>query len=1377
MCEICSLTFSDEEGKQPLYNITVPANGHVFQTVNGYDATCTEDGMYTHLHCSVCGNDYWNETDKDPALPEDLVIRSDGHSLSFNDYLAPTCTEDGHSEYFECSVCHKYFLDADADIEITDKDSVILPGGHKLTYHAPTPATCTQGGNIGYYECTVCWKFFSDAEGKNEIIDKSSVIIPASHDMTYHESSPATCTEDGNFEYYECSVCHKYFWDKGGVSEIYDKGSVIIPAYHDLIYHSEVPATCTEGGNIEYYECSVCHKYFSDADGKNEITDKGSVILPPAHKMSYCAPSEPTCYSPGNIGYYECYVCHKCFSDPDGKQEITDKDSVIIPARHTLTYHAPKDATCTEDGNTGYYECTVCYRCFSDAEGKNDISASSVILPAHNSFTRHAAVEPTCEHDGNIEYYECSVCHKYFSDAEGKNEITDKGSVILRMLPHSLEHVDAKAATCTQNGNIEYWKCTACGGKFYDADGKNEIPSDGEILTASGHSYSDAWSSDDSEHWHACIKCGDRKDVEQHTWNGEPLAVCTVCGYELGYSSGLIFSLDTDGTGYSVRAAEGLMLTEVIIPSVYKGLPVVSIESYAFRNCTSIVTVQIPDSVTRIDTGAFEGCTSLSEITISEYITSLSNSIFYNCTSLETVYWNANGYSLGSFSADLFSTCTSLKTAVFGDTVEYITPKLFEGCASLESVTFGSSLKGIGYSAFYGCTSIRDLLLPDGLTSIETNAFADCRIENIVIPDSIQEITSSAFYNCNTIKTAKLPCIAISAISKGNMISVIITSGTEIPSHGFSDAGKLVSIVIPDTVDTIGTYAFKNCSSLESIQIPDAVTVIPMYAFYGCSSLESITLSDNVHTIAKAAFENCSALSRIEIGDSLSDIDYDSFYGCNAVTYVKCPAIALPCISNDSLETIIVTSGGRIEDHAFSNSPYLTTVSLADSVTYIGIHAFSDCPLLTSVELGNNVSFLSESAFTNSDSIVYNQYGNAYYLGNSENPYCVLVKAVSDDITTVAIHPDTVTLAEKAFYSCKSISEFTVPDSVKYINGFMFNNSSLLYVTIGSGVTQIDQRAFSYCGSLESITVSPDNTAFCDVNGVLFSKDMTKLLCFPRGNHLTSYVIPYGVVEISDNAFYYSTELVSLTIPESTVRIGSNAFISCIALKELIGFEHIRYIGESAFAFCNSLTDVTIGNDIEFIGRYAFRDTAIIYNEYDNAYYLGNADNPYLVLVKAISGDITSCLIHPDTKVIAGDAFSLCSKITEITIPAGVTSIGDWAFSGCSSLVSVEIPEGVSCLMENVFADCTSLESVVIPASVDTIDSLAFYGSDKISTVFYKGTAEEWDGIVIEDGDTHNAYLKNAARYYYVENSADVPGDGGNYWHYDTDGSTPVIWN
>ena len=217
--------------------------------------------------------------------------------------------------------------------------------------------------------------------------------------------------------------------------------------------------------------------------------------------------------------------------------------------------------------------------------------------------------------------------------------------------------------------------------------------------------------------------------------------------------------------------------------------------------------------------------------------------------------------------------------------------------------------------------------------------------------------------------------------------------------------------------------------------------------------------------------------------------------------------------------------------------------------------------------------------------------------------------------------------------------------------------------------------------------------------------------------------------------------------------IGPRAFYECTRLTDVVIPSSITNIGNLAFDGCKRLTNITIPDSVTSIGSNAFSGcNNLIYNRYDNGYYIGNNDNPYAVLMKVKSTDITSCNISNGTKVIYSSALSGCNKLTDITIPDSVTDIGIYAFSGCSGLTSVTIGNSVTNIDTNAFSRCTGLTSIIIPDSVtnigdwafsdcrgltiiaisDSVTSIggdAFYGCSGLTSITYHGTKAQWKSL------------------------------------------------
>lgn len=205
------------------------------------------------------------------------------------------------------------------------------------------------------------------------------------------------------------------------------------------------------------------------------------------------------------------------------------------------------------------------------------------------------------------------------------------------------------------------------------------------------------------------------------------------------------------------------------------------------------------------------------------------------------------------------------------------------------------------------------------------------------------------------------------------------------------------------------------------------------------------------------------------------------------------------------------------------------------------------------------------------------------------------------------------------------------------------------------------------------------------------------------------------VVAISDCAFHYNKAITSLTIYENLKSIGKEAFDDCINLTRVdIGSKEIS-IGDYAFDGCISLEEIAIPDEVIYIGYKAFNDCAKLQlTEYDNAFYLGNTDNPFTALITPKDKNITSCSVNESTNLISSSAFSGCNKLANIALPDGVKFICDNAFANCNSLKSIAIPKSVTSISDYTFGCCTNLESVSLP---DSLTSIGIYAFDECSSL------------------------------------------------------------
>ena len=392
--------------------------------------------------------------------------------------------------------------------------------------------------------------------------------------------------------------------------------------------------------------------------------------------------------------------------------------------------------------------------------------------------------------------------------------------------------------------------------------------------------------------------------------------------------------------------------------------------------------------------------------------------------------------------------------------------------------------------------------------------------------------------------------------------------------------------------------------------------------------------------------------------------------------------------------TLTISGKTRIDDYGIGGAPwynlrqYIKKVAIQNGVQAIGDCAFSRCTLMTSVMIPDSVTSIGEYAFSG-----------------------------CSGLTSVTIPKGVTRIENSAFRDCASLTSVTIPRSVTSIGAYVFSGGNIY------------------------LNVDPDNSAYCSIDGALYSKDRTVLECAGK---ITGgrFIIPTQVTCIGDGAFMSCRNLTSVTIPDSVTSICRGAFSGCSNLASVTIPDSVTYLDAAVFVNCTALQSVKIPDGVDFIQPDTFNNCTAL----------------------------TSVTIPDSVTFIGQYAFSGCSGLTSVKIPNGVFGIREHAFHGCTSLTSVTIPSGLASINEWTFSNCVRLAKVTIPKSVTSIGVDAFSNCDSLTDVYYAGTAADWAKISISEG---NEDLTSAALRCAPASLSAPSVTGGN----DSQGRPTLKWN
>lgn len=546
---------------------------------------------------------------------------------------------------------------------------------------------------------------------------------------------------------------------------------------------------------------------------------------------------------------------------------------------------------------------------------------------------------------------------------------------------------------------------------------------------------------------------------------------------------------------------------------------------------------------------------------------------------------------------------------------------------------------------------------------------------------------------------------------------------SNVENTAFGYCTQLNEIVLPSTITEIERYAFRKCILLESVSIPNGTKSIRAHVFEECDNLTNVYIPASVTLIESYVFQGCSKLISVQVSKDnkhySNDID-GVLYNKDQTTLLQYPAGSL--LQHYSIKDTVT----KIEHSAFYEATNLLSVDLSENVKSIGATAFKKCTNLKSIKFNDGLEQINMSSFSGCDNLtsvnipssvleiqedVFTYCANLASINvddNNSNYFSDSVGALYDKKNNILIRfpcgnstisynvPNGVNrIEERAFLDCNNLKTVELPDSVTHIGTYAFANCSKLEeIVFGEGLSTINSSAFNECTSLLSI-ILPE------------SIKVIKSAAFQECTNLTYVVLPNGLESLGENAFRACKNLKSIILPDSiNGKLSDYLFYDCFALENVKLSKNITDIGNYCFGSCRNLSEIDIPDGVTDIGESAFYDCG-----------------------KLIE------IVLPDSVTTIGErAFYYCDSLSKVKLSNNITTIPKYAFYFDSNLSEIKIPSGVTSIDENAFYAC-NLKSVTLPDSITEIKSNAF-GSNWISTVYYNGTQEKWDNIIIENGNT-----------------------------------------
>lgn len=796
------------------------------------------------------------------------------------------------------------------------------------------------------------------------------------------------------------------------------------------------------------------------------------------------------------------------------------------------------------------------------------------------------------------------------------------------------------------------------------------------------------------------------------------------------------------------------------------------IDNSAFMNCTNLKAINKNDGVADVDLGnmtklaeigkqAFAGCSSIVSLRLSGTITKINDSAFSKLTTLANVKFNDNGEAgtteLGS---SVFSGCTNLVEVSTAKNVGIIGSSAFSGCIKLMRLNLAEGLQIIKSGAFSGCARLEGAL-PEGVSEKYSSASgAKVMLPNekavLEIPGTVTAIEDSAFASCYSADETlqadgeKEPSdykIGIKAVHiAGN------PAGTTIGASAFAGCQNLTKLTLGEGVTGLGDSALKD-TRLEEITIPSTFETGTAknspFTSGENSTLKKVTFADGIQVIPQYFLNNITTLTKIEIPASVQKIGDHAFADCSNLTAVTFKEQA------DSKLTTIDTS-------AFEGCSLMKLSKLPEGLTTINASAFKDCKKISLTDLPTGLITIGNAAFENCTMLRIGKLPAITALGMAAFKNCVKLSFLSVDTSNLAEINATAfegctglssvqinggekkqtTIADGAFATCNSLKWLDI-ENVKSIGKNAFAKLPFSALEINQ-VDTIGESAFASCDKLENPVIQNVKTigasafagsgAQTDDNKVLLdsiqnvgsrafegcqftSADIRDL------EKVTTYTDPETKIEYSPFAkssikkVEFSDETKNTVCTKAFKNVTS---LQSVELAYCFTYGNISTIDASAFEGCVNLTDINLSDKLTTINGLAFYNTGLT----------------EITVPASLTKITTASAAGKNVGPFAGGV------LRKVTFADGVTKSLQGMFMGTTSLEEVVLPKSLKTIDQNAFKDCSSLKKLSVGKSggenvldtVETINAGAFNGCSSLETLTLKNVAK------IDSSDTNRTF-------------------------------------